>query len=177
MRVGAWCLTFLTLSACAKDPTAPTEIYLNVASTIRDVDRVVLNARSREGIVDQIERETRDRDINIDPLIVRLIPSVGLGLEIILLAEGYKDGQPVVSVGQELDFQENNRRDLEIVMNESFFEDDFDNDGYRLCGTGPANSDEPCDCEDNLAEANPFRQERCGNGVDDDCNGEPDDGC
>ena len=177
MRLGLCCLTILTLAGCAKDPTAPTEIYLNVASTVRDIERVVLAARSREGIVDVIERETRDRDINIDPLIVRLVPSVGLGLEIIVLAEGSKDGQPVVSVGEELSFQENNRRDLEIVMNESFFEDDFDNDGYRLCGTGPVNDDSPCDCDDNLPEVNPFGQEQCGNRVDEDCDGEPDDGC
>ncbi|MEZ0310458.1 MAG: hypothetical protein ACAI38_01705 [Myxococcota bacterium] len=150
---------------------------MNVASTVRDIEKVVLSARSREGIVDVIERDPGDRDINIDPLIVRLIPSVGLGLEIIVRAEGYKNGNAVVSVGEELDFQENNRRDLEIVMNEGFFDDDFDRDGYRLCGTGPVNDDSPCDCDDNLPDVNPFGQEQCGNDVDDDCNGEPDDGC
>ncbi len=173
----ASCLTFLTLSACAKDPTAPTEIYLSVASTVRDIDKVVLSARSREGIVDVIERETRDRDINIDPLIVRMIPSLGLGLELIVRAEGYKNEGIVVSVGEELDFEENNRQDLEVVMNESFFADDLDRDGYRLCGTGPANNDAPCDCDDNVASINPFGQEQCGNGADDDCNGAFDDGC
>jgi hypothetical protein len=150
---------------------------LNVAATVRDIDRVILSARSREGIVDVIERETGERDINIDPLIVRLIPSLGLGREIILRAEGHKNGVAVVSVGEELDFEPNNRQDLEIVMNEGFFEDDFDHDGYRLCGTGPVNDESPCDCDDIQPDINPFGQEQCGNGVDDDCDGEPDGGC
>lgn len=174
MRSGLLSLSVLALAACAKDPTAPTEIYLNVAATLENIERVTLSARNREGIVDVVERETRDRDINIDPLIVRMVPSAGLGLEIILLAEGYKGGNAVVSVGQELTFDLNARRDLEIVMNESFIEDDLDRDGYRLCGTGPANTEDPCDCDDNLSDVNQFGQEVCGNAIDDDCDGEVD---
>lgn len=147
---------------------------MNVAATLENIDRVTLSARNREGIVDVIERETRDRDINIDPLIVRMVPSDGLGFDILVRAEGSKGGEAVVAVGQELRFDLNARRDLEIVMNEGFFADDLDRDGYRLCGTGPPNSEDPCDCDDNLAEVNPYGQEVCGNAIDDDCDGEVD---
>jgi spore coat protein CotH len=45
--------------------------------------------------------------------------------------------------------------------------DDKDGDGVRWCD----------DCRDDNAAVHPGAQEICGNGVDDDCNGVPDDGC
>ena len=45
--------------------------------------------------------------------------------------------------------------------------DDRDGDGTRWCD----------DCRDDDASVHPGAAEICGNGVDDDCNGVPDDGC
>jgi hypothetical protein len=45
--------------------------------------------------------------------------------------------------------------------------DDKDGDGVRWCN----------DCRDDNASVHPGAQEICGNGIDDDCNGVPDDGC
>ncbi|HEY7372518.1 MAG TPA: CotH kinase family protein [Polyangia bacterium] len=45
--------------------------------------------------------------------------------------------------------------------------DDKDGDGVRWCN----------DCRDDDASVHPGAKEICGNGVDDDCNGVPDDGC
>jgi hypothetical protein len=45
--------------------------------------------------------------------------------------------------------------------------DDKDGDGVRWCN----------DCRDDNAAVHPGAKEICGNGIDDDCNGVPDDGC
>lgn len=167
----------VALTACAEDPTAPTEIYLNIAATLENIDRVVLTARTRGGTYDVIETRPADIDINIDPLTVRLTPSAQFDLEIILRAEGYRGDRLFVATGSELTFEVANRLDLEITMNEGFASDDQDRDGYRLCGTGAKNDKSPCDCDDANLDVNPFELERCGDGVDDDCTGVADDGC
>ncbi|MBC7793159.1 MAG: hypothetical protein H7Z43_05595 [Clostridia bacterium] len=176
MRILAAIMILAGSAACAKDPAAPTEIYVNVAATLTKVDHVVLTARNPDGIEDVINRPTTDRDISLDAIVIRLTPATGFGLEFLLVSEGYREQKRVVASGETIDFASNDRRDLEVVMNERFAEDDFDRDGYRLCGTGPVN-DAPCDCDDLDLAVNPFSREICGNGVDDDCTGVADDGC
>ncbi len=170
-------LLALLTASCAADETAPTEIYLNVAATLKNVDHVILTARTPAGIEDVITRPTTDRDINVDPLAVRLTPADGFGLEFLLMGEGYAGDQRIVANAIELAFAQNDRRDFELVMDEGFANDDFDRDGYRLCGTGSANPDDPCDCDDRNTNISPLSPEICGNNVDDDCTGTADDGC
>lgn len=177
-NVLALALGIFAASACAKDEIAPTEIYLDITATQEKIDYVQLYARSPNGTSDVIATEPfADQDINIDAMTVRLTPTPAFDPRFLLRCEGYIAGALMVSRGEELEFIDHARQDLSITMDESFANDDQDRDGYRLCGTGPENDDSPCDCDDSDTSVNPFSAEICGNGVDDDCTGQVDDGC
>ncbi len=186
---------FAALSACKDDPV-PTEIDVEIFSTVARLDRIHLMVRDQS--LDRDRGYTwaeldvanvADRDLTASPALVRLSQSEALkGKPFLLYATGFvADGggsqRLTVAGAITLQYVENERQVKRVRLNSDFLATDRDGDGFRTCGsfsppTDPAEQNalddaKNCDCNDNNNLINGFNTEICGDNTDNNCTGWP----
>ena len=190
-------LTLLALLSACKDDPVPTEIDVEIFSSVPRLDRIHLMVRDQS--IDRDRGYTwaeldvtniADRDLTTTPALVRLSQSEALkGKPFLLYATGYvadaASGSQRLTVAGAITMQyvENQRLLKRVRLNGDFLATDRDDDGFRACGsftppTDPAEQnvlDEArnCDCNDNNNLINGFNVEICGDNADNNCTGWP----
>lgn len=195
--VAAFVLIALAAQSACKDDPAPTEIDVEIFSSVARLDRIHLMVRDQS--IDRDRGYTwaeldvgnvGDRDLTTAPALVRLTQSEALkGKPFLLYATGYvadaTSGTQRLSVAGAITllYAENQRLLKRVRLNGDFLATDRDDDGFRACGsftppTDPAEQnalDEArnCDCNDNNNLINGFNLEICGDNADNNCTGWP----
>ncbi|MEZ0314009.1 MAG: putative metal-binding motif-containing protein [Myxococcota bacterium] len=190
-------LTLFAASTACKDDPAPTEIDVEIFSSVAHLDRIHLMVRDQS--IDRDRGYTwaeldvanvGDRDLTITPALVRLTQSEALrGKPFLLYATGFvadaTSGTQRLTVAGAITMQyaENQRLVKRVRLNGDFLATDRDDDGFRACGsftppTDPAEQNvlddaKNCDCNDNNNLINGFNAEICGDNADNNCTGWP----
>ncbi len=195
--VAALALSLFAASTACKDDPAPTEIDVELFSSVAHLDRIHLKVRDQsvdrdrgyawaELDVDNVG----DRDLTTTPALVRLTQTEALkGKPFLLYATGFvtdaASGGMRLTVGGAITLQyvENTRQVKRVRLNADFLATDRDGDGFRTCGsfeppTDPAEQNvldesKNCDCNDNNDRINGFNFEICGDNIDNNCTGWP----
>ncbi len=93
-----------------------------------------------------------------------------VGVKFLLYVTGIVDGETVTGNSVLVAFAKGEIRELTITLTPSFVACDVDLDGVPRCGLGCSDSGETCDCNDRVAEVNPYYPEVC-DGRDNNCEG------
>lgn len=167
---------------------------LFVLGSTQPVDEIKIQFRGKEGVIDTIDRKLPDRDIRSSPLRLLVLPSTHAPVSVPahLVLFGYSQNRIVVEASAKYHWP-STRRDRYLVMTEAF--PDADLDGFAPCrigkqwGSPPPSSGQGgggttlfhphvCgDCNDNSGAIFPGRKEVCGDSIDNNCNGQINEGC
>lgn len=186
--------TLVFAGACKDDPE-PTQIDVEIFSTVAQLSRIHLKVRTQTlgadgryvwAETDVDSGDVAARDLTTRPALLRLKQTRELeGIPFLLYAEGFADGvtAPVAAAAITLQYEANRTVNKRLTLDREFFAADKDHDGFPACGSYPLKSDplelgvlppgRTCDCNDVTDTVNPFTDEVCGNFADDNCTGWP----
>lgn len=172
----AWAVLLVGGLRCSSTPDSPesTEILLRILSA-RSVDSIEVRARNISNVGDAFIESVAGRDLTQEAYTVLIQPSAIADPSetgFLVYVRGFVADQsaPVVAASTQVRFTSGQRITVTLTLQEDFI--DADNDGFPNCA-GPG-----CDCNDSNALINPFSQEICGDGIDNNCSGfPPDEGC
>ncbi len=175
-------------------------LLLEITSDVIGVEEVSLSVRDYDYETAELVLNVSDRDLSSESklLVLRTGPTADFeaegddgtpavwtvaltttGLDLLVFGEGLDaSGAVLASHGKMTAFAVEVTIEESLPLEAAFAANDLDADGFVACGSTYATEVDLCDCIDTNYTISPFRNEVCGDGIDNNCTGyPPDEGC
>jgi len=163
-----------------------TDLFLTITADHPGISAIEVIVRNIDYDEDMITKyiDPTEREIQWDPLVTQFLPShiARLNEPFLVRARGYVNvGTTLHSFSAQsvlLEFESGKRLEETMTLRHGLDVYDDDRDGFFNCLSIllPLRPD-LCDCNDRDMFENPFTVEDCANSIDDDCDGQVNEGC